>query len=125
MKDKKIFGIISLVLAILSLAVPMFWLPNSLSGATTFVAIFILLAVCSVVLGFLGKNDAKGLSIAGIIIGIIGTIILLLTIVGLAAFKSVKDCVKTNDETAQCDYLGQKMDVPTQYLNEDQYKKDE
>ena len=74
MKNKKVFGILALVLALLPI-VAMFFI-NDLSILKTFIVVSILLEIAAVVCGFIGKKEAKGLSIAGIVIGIIGTILL-------------------------------------------------
>jgi len=73
MNTKKKLAIASLVASILSL-IPNIVLPESLSLAQILIIVCIFIALAGVVLGFIGKSEAKGLSIAGIIIGIISVI---------------------------------------------------
>lgn len=123
MKNKKVFGILALVLALLPI-VAMFFI-NDLSILKTFIVVSILLEIAAVVCGFIGKKEAKGLSIAGIVIGIIGTILLCFALIGFSAFESATDCVVKGDGIAVCNYMGQEIEVPVEMLSEDQMKKEE
>lgn len=124
MKNKKKLAIVSLVLSIVSL-IPIIILPDSLTGAQIFVIIAILLAIAATILGFICKSEAKGLSIAGIVIGIISCVILCFSLIGFIGIKNATNCVDNGNGMATCDYMGQKLEFPTSYLTEEQMKKGE
>lgn len=124
MKNKKNLGIASLVLSIVSL-IPLLLSPADLTTAEIIVVVALLLAIVSVVLGFIAKKDAKGLSIAGIVIGIISAILLCFALVGFSAYKNAQDCVDNGDGTATCKVMGQDMVIPDVYLTDDQMEKGE
>ena len=124
MESKKKLAIVSLILSIISLA-PFIIAFDSLIGTQIFVIVGILLAIAGAVLGFISKNNAKGLSIAGIVIGIISCVILCLSLIGLIGFKNATNCVDNGNGWATCDYLGQRLEVPTSYLTEEQMKEGE
>lgn len=90
--NKKFLGVASLVLAIISL-VPFIVVPDTLSGAKTFIIVAIVLAVLAIVLGFVGKKESKGLSIAGIIIGFISAILMAFSLIGYVGIEKASDCV--------------------------------
>ena len=120
--DKKKMGVLSLVLSLVSFATLL--IPSrNLSVVIVIVIVGIILAVAGVVLGFKAKSEAKGLSVAGIIIGIISAGALLLALVGFFAVKNVTDCVDKGNGTATCTYANQQISVPTDYLKSSQYKK--
>lgn len=124
MKNKKKLAIVSLIMSIVSLT-PLIIAPDSLTGAQIFVIIGILLAIVGAVLGFVCKSDAKGLSIAGIVIGIISCAILCFSLIGFIGIKNATNCVDNGNGMATCDYMGQELEVPTSYLTEEQMKKGE
>jgi MFS family permease len=125
MTNKKIFGTISLVLAILSVVVPTIISLDSLNAELIFVTVFLLFGIASVVFGFLGKKESKGLSIAGIVIGIISIILLCVGLAGMLMYKSATDCVDNGNKTSTCVIFGEKIEIPSSYLNDDQMKKGE
>lgn len=120
--NKRTFGILSLVLAIVSILTLMFT-TGTIERATLFVGIGLVLAVVSIVFGFIGKSEAKGLSIAGIIIGIISFILVGLSLIGLIGMKNATDCVDNGNGTSTCTYMGTEIEVPNSYIKEDQWKK--
>ena len=118
--NKKFLGVASLVLAIISL-VPFIVVPDTLSGAKTFIIVAIALAVLAIVLGFVGKKESKGLSIAGIIIGFISAILMSFSLIGYVGIEKASDCVDNGDGTSNCKYMGEDLEgVPNIYLREDQ-----
>ena len=121
MKNKKTFGILSLVLSIVSLFA-LVLAPDDISVAEILVVVFFLIAIASVVFGFIGKKDAKGLSIAGIVIGIISFVLLGLALLGFYGIKNCTDCVSNGDGTATCDYMGTELKAPIRYLRQDQMR---
>lgn len=125
MTNKKNFGTISLVLAILSVVVPTIISLDSLNAELIFVTVFLLFGIASVVFGFLGKKESKGLSIAGIVIGIISIILLCIGLAGMLMYKSATDCVDNGNKTSTCVIFGEKIEIPSSYLNDDQMKKGE
>jgi len=122
MNTKKKLAIASLVASILSL-IPNIVLPESLSLAQILIIVCIFIALAGVVLGFIGKSEAKGLSIAGIIIGIISCILLCFSLIGFFGMQNATDCVDNGNGFSTCNYLGQEIEVPNEYLREDQMKK--
>jgi len=122
MNTKKKLAIASLVASILSL-IPNIVLPESLSLAQILIIVCIFIALAGVVLGFIGKSEAKGLSIAGIIIGIISCILLCFSLIGFFGMQNATDCVDKGNGFSTCNYLGQEIEVPNEYLREDQMKK--
>ena len=118
-KNKKTFGILSLILAIISL-IPIIFVPDSLNGAQIFTTVALILAIMAVVFGFIGKKDSKGMSIAAIIIGIISTIVMILALFGFLMYSKVTDCIDNGNGTSTCMFGGQEMEVPTSYLEESQ-----
>lgn len=120
-KGKKL-AIASLVVSIMSL-VPIIITPDSLTGAEIFVVVGIFLGVIGIVLGFIGRKEAKGLAISGIVIGIITCVILCISLIGFSAIKNATDCVDNGDETSTCNYMDQDLEVPNSMLREDQMKK--
>ena len=78
--DKKKMGVLSLVLSLVSFATLL--IPSrNLSVVMVIAIVGIILAVAGVVLGFKAKSEAKGLSVAGIIIGVISALALFLALV--------------------------------------------
>ena len=120
--DKKKMAVASLTLSLVSL-IPVVISPNSLTGALIFCIVGIFLGIIGVVLGFLGKSASKGLAISGIIIGIVSCLILCVALVGFAGMANSTDCVDNGDGTATCDFMGEKIEIPTDMLREDQMKK--
>ena len=124
MKDKKKLSIVGLVLAIISL-LPTVVSTKNLSTDKAISALFILLAVAGVVLGFLCKDKSKKISMASIIVGFIGVGLLLMNLAGFAMFSKLNNCVAKDNEMATCKYAGAEVTVPIFYLREDQMKKEE
>lgn len=124
MKNKKKMAIASLIISIISLT-PFIILPDSLSGTQIFVIVGILLAIAGAILGFVSKSEAKGLAIAGIVIGIISCVILCFSLICFIGIKNATNCVDNGNGTATCDYLGQELEAPISYLTEEQMKKGE
>ena len=122
MKNKKKIAIASLIVSILSL-IPLIITPDSLTGTLIFIILGIFMGIIGGILGFIGKSEAKGLSISGIVIGIISCVVLCFSLVGFSVIKDATDCVDNGDETATCNYLGEELEVPTSMLREDQIKK--
>lgn len=121
MKNKKKFAIASLILSLLSL-VPLIIRPNSLTGAQIFVIVGIFLGIIGAVLGFIGKSASKGLSISGIVIGIISCVILCFSLIGFSVYENATDCVDNGNGTSTCNYSEEEVEVPTSMLREDQKK---
>ncbi len=116
---KKTLAILSLVLSILSI------FPFLFAGSSNILILSIIglfFAIVGVILGFIAFKEAKGLSLAGIIIGIICIIILVLGISGLYLIQNLENCVDNNDGTATCTYSGVEVQVPIESLNENQMK---
>ena len=122
MDNKKKIAVASLTMSLLSL-VPVIISPESLTGTMAFVAVGILFAIVGVILGFIGKSASKGLSISGIVIGIISFGFLCMALVGFMAIKNVTDCVDNGDQTSTCNYMGVEIEVPNGMLSEEQMKK--
>lgn len=122
MKDKKIFGTISLVVAIMSIIVML--IPGeSVNLAKTVSMISLIFALIAIILGFIGKKDAKKLSISAIVIGFIMLVFNLFALLGFSTIENAKDCVDNGDGTATCVVFGQETSIPTNQLTEDQMKK--
>ena len=122
MENKKKLAIASLVLSIVSL-LPLIIVPASINGAKIFIAICIFISIIAIILGFLGKNASKKLSIAGIVIAIISCFILSLSILGITAIEKATDCVDNGDGTSTCNYLGEELIVDNSLLTEEQMNK--
>lgn len=122
MKNKKNFAVASLILSLLSL-IPLIITPDSLTGAKIFAIIAIFLGIAGIVLGFIGKSTSKGLSISGIILGIISCIILFTSLMGLLMIEKVTNCIDNGNGTSTCSYLEQQIEVSNSLLREDQIKK--
>ena len=122
MEKKKRFAVASLVLSLMSL-IPILISPNSLNGAQIFAIVGIFLGIIGVILGFVGKSASKGLSITGIVIGIISVVFLCFALIGFVAIKSATDCVDNGDETSTCNYLEEELQVPNSMLSEEQMRK--
>ena len=117
--------VIFIALSIVSL-IPSVIGPNSLIGIEIFIIIGIFLAIAGIVFGFIGKKGSKGLSIAGIIVGFVAFGILCLSLIGIIGIeKFAKNCVDNGDGFATCEYLDQELEVPVNYLKEEQMKKGE
>ncbi len=125
MKNKKVFGIVSLVLSLLPVASLLYAAP-SLNGEMIFIGVLLALAVVGLVLGFIGVKEAKGLSIAGIVISILMILYLLVMLIGLNGFAQAKNCVEKDDGTATCELVGETVEgIPVDYLRDDQMKKED
>ena len=122
--SKKTLGIVALVLAILSLC-PLVIGFETIKATMILECVALLFGVCAAVLGFVSKKDAKGMAIAAIVIGIISMVFVGLSLLGLTAISKATDCVDNGDGTATCQYMGQELEIPTDYLTEDQMKKEE
>lgn len=121
MKNKKKFGVASLIVSILSL-IPLVITPDSLTGAQIFVVIGVVLGIIGVILGVIGKSVSKGLSISGIVIGIVSCVILCFSLIGFFVIKDATDCIDNGNETSTCNYFGEEIEVPNSMLREDQMK---
>ena len=117
--NKKLMGTLSLVFAVLS--VILVFIPSkSLDTAMIITAVGVLIAVVGAVLGFIGKKENKGMALAGIIISIISFIVLVLALVGFAGMKNATDCVEKSDGVYNCKLFDQDIEIPGEYLREDQ-----
>lgn len=123
MKNKKNLAIASLILSILSLILSLILPTSSLTTAKIYVIILILVSIVAIVLGFISKNDTKGLATAGIVVGFVAFALSILNLSGLFIIEKVNDCVDNNDGTSTCTYMGKEMKVPTSYLKDEQIKK--
>ena len=70
-----------------------------------FVIAAMVCELLAIIFGFIGKKAAKGMSIAGIIIGIIMFIISIIVFAGFKLIMSAKDCVDNGNDTATCKLL--------------------
>ncbi len=122
--NKKTLAIVALVLAILSLC-PFVLGFETIKATMILECVALLFGACAAVLGFVSKKDAKGMAIAAIVIGIISVVFVGLSLLGLAAMSKATDCVDNGDGFATCQYMGQELEIPTDYLTEDQMKKEE
>ncbi len=120
--DKKKMGTASLVLSLVSLF-PLLLSPSNIKTAEIFVVVFVILAIASIILGFMSKKEAKGLAISGIVIGIISLIFLCLALIGFVGISNATNCIDNGDETSTCMYNGVEIEVPNIYLREDQKEK--
>lgn len=121
MNNKKTLGILSFVLALLSL-LSIFIPVDSLSIILVFITISFLVSIVSIILGFIGKKKAKGFGIAGIVIGLIAFLIIGLEFAGLLMIRNLKNCVDKGNGSAVCRVNGQDMEVPINYLKDSQMK---
>ena len=120
--NKKTFATLSLILAIISILTLVFT-TGTIERATLFVGIGLALSVISIVFGFIGKSEAKGLSIAGIIIGILSFVLVGLSLIGLIGMKNATDCVDNGNGTSKCVYMGTEIEVPNNFIKDSQWKK--
>lgn len=142
MQKNNVSSMLSLVIALISLIAVIFFPENLvIVGAS----ICIIIAVISIVLGFVGRKQikssnekGKGLALAGIIIGFVTVIWSGLGIFGFLAMQDinfndsslcpmdnyVKDCVDNGDGTSTCKYMEQ-LEIPcsTDKLKDSQFKK--
>lgn len=121
--NKKTCAILSLVLAILPVIV--LFLNVSLSTLKTITLIAIVVEIAAIVLGFVSKKEAKGMAIAGIIIGFLVIVLFAFELIGIKGMTEAKNCVDQGNGTAICEFMGKELEVPMQYLTEDQMKKEE
>ena len=124
MKNKRKMAIASIVLSVVSLP-PFVIAPEKIEVAQLFIVICVLIAIVGAILGYISKKDGKGLSIAGIVVGIISCILLIISLIGFLLFSKVSDCVDNGDDTATCQYAGQTVNVPINYLTDEQMKREE
>ena len=122
--NKKTLAIVALVLAILSL-MPYVVAFDTLKENMILYGVAILLGVCGAVLGFISKKDAKGMAITAIVIGILSAVLFCFALLGLSFMTKATDCVDKGDGIAVCQFMGQELEVPTDFLTEDQMKKEE
>ena len=122
MKNKKNIAIASLVVSILSAATILIS-PSSMTGTLILIVTGVILAIVGTVLGFIGKKEAKGFAISGIVIGILSCILLCFSLIGVMAIQAATDCVDNGNGVSTCNYLGQELEVPTGMLTEEQMKK--
>lgn len=120
MKNKKSFAIASLVLSITSIVLYVFGVSESLKTTMIVVGISACIAIVGIVLGVIGRKEGKGFSIAGIIIGVLSFILLSMTLLSLYMLKEATNCVETENGTAICELLGTEVEIPINYLNEEQ-----
>ena len=125
MKDKKKLAIIGLVLSI-ACWVPMLAVGNNMSIGVTITLVCVLMAIAGIVLGAMSVKASKGVAIAAIVIGAISTIVLLITMLGYAAINNATNCVDKGDGSgvAVCEYAGQQVEVPVDFLRDDQIKQE-
>ncbi len=120
--SKKNMATASLVLSLVSV-IPLIIGPDSLSGQMIFSIVGIIFGIIAIVLGFIGKSESKGKAIAGIVIGIISTVVLCFALVGFNAIKGATDCVDQGNGISKCKLYGEDFEVPTSFLTEEQKKK--
>lgn len=130
MKKKKTLGIISVILPILTYVVYDLILEyglktdNALNMAIYCALIALVLALVSTVLGIIGIKNAKGLSIAGIILGCIGIFIYVSNISLFKTLPKFKDCEQVSEEIVKCKVNNVEIELPIHFFKEDQYKKE-
>ena len=137
-KGNNKLAVASLVLAIVAALIMFFW-PNADTIA------YVLIVVCgvaAVVCGIIGnsqikksKEEGKGFATAGIIMGIVLVILIVMSYIGLQAIKDVSfndqvyckqvsSCVDNGDGTSTCLFMDElEMPCTTEYLTEAQFKK--
>lgn len=119
--NKKILAKLSLILSIvslLSIVLPI----DSLEVVKIVLVVCILIAIVAVVFGFIGKKESKGFGIAGIIIGLISCILTLLSLFGVLIIGQLKNCVDKGNGKAVCELKGQSIEMPIDYLTDNQMK---
>ena len=119
--NKKIFGILSLILALAPCLI-IFFPAKTLDTVVMFVIAAMVCELLAIIFGFIGKKTAKGMSIAGIIIGIIMFIISIIVFAGFKLIMSAKDCVDNGNDTATCKLLDNDVEIPTRLLKDSQMK---
>ena len=65
------------------------------------------------------------MALAGIIIGFIAIVLFALELIGIKGMTEAKNCVDQGNGTAICEFMGKELEVPMEYLTEDQMKKEE
>lgn len=119
--NKKIFGILSLILSLAPCLI-IFFPAKNLDTVVMFVIAAMVCELLAIIFGFIGKKAAKGMSIAGIIIGIIMFIISIIVFAGFKLIMSAKDCVDNGNDTATCKLLDNDVEIPTRLLKDSQMK---
>lgn len=131
MKNKKTLGIFSFILPILSFIVLVGATAYGLdSGNALKIAMYgalvaLIINIVAIILGIVGMKNAKGLSIVGIVLGCIGAYLCFSNISLDALIPKFNDCEKINEEKSKCKYNGVEIEIPNQFLEENQYKKEE
>lgn len=130
MKNKKTLGIFSLILPILSfivlVGVTAYGLDsgNALKIAMYGALVALIINIVAIILGIVGMKNAKGLSIVGIVLGCIGAYLCFSNISLDALVPKFNDCEKIDEKTSKCKYNGVEIEIPNQFLEENQYKKE-
>lgn len=143
MKKNNMMALLSIVISIISLLVSILW-PD---GSTLMIgcSICIILAIASIIFGFIGRKQIKkssekgsSLALAGIIVSFIIIVWTSLALFGFMAMKDisytdvalcpmdnyVNDCVDNGDGTSTCMYA-KVYEIPcsTNVLKDNQFKK--
>ena len=137
-KGNNKLAVASLVLAVLAALIMFFWPDDNIIGY----ALIAVCAIAAIVCGAVGKSqikkskeEGKGMATAGIIMGIVLVILIVMSYIGLQAIKDVSfndqvyckqvsSCVDNGDGTSTCLFMDElEMPCTTEYLTEAQFKK--
>ena len=129
MNNKKTFAIASLVLSIAAIVVPFFTF-GTVNMDIIKISCFAGLvgAIFAIIFAIVGMKASKGMSIAGLIIGIIGVIFMGIMVLGTSVIAGLENCVENTNGNVTCEMAGtgQTFEVPKEskgLLSDKQYKK--
>ena len=123
---KKIFAIAGLVLAIVVAVVTNLLPVTDINKVIVIAYVGFGLEVVAVILGIMGLKGNKTVAVIAIVIGAIIGGFTLLGGFGLQIMTKATDCVPSKTEgTYVCKYAGADLEVPGEYLRDDQIKKGE
>ena len=85
-------------------------------------------AIFAIIFAIVGMKASKGMSIAGLIIGIIGVIFMGIMVLGTSVIAGLENCVENTNGNVTCEMAGtgQTFEVPKEskgLLSDKQYKK--
>lgn len=128
MKNKKIFGVLSLIIGVVGFISTFFSMiyTDSLDKVIIIFAASLFLFIIGLILGIIGIKNNKTLSIIGIVLNSLSLIFYGFMLMSFYTLTIVNNCVRTQNDTTTCELNGVEIkDIPTSSLRDDQYKDSE